>query len=256
MRTEPRSTSTSLADLPPDQLVEYGRELGLTLADDTPPGEALRQIRQRQSLLVELDREALLDIVVWMRRPVRRSAGKEALAKEIARCDRTDFAQLSDRGLRALARLQNVPGAEGDARDDIIRGLNRRLGIWGRLRRRRRRWMGQLVTRLVEGAVDEQPAAYHFLPEDGPPSLQSEIETQGVVGGIARKLRGAADDYVREKLDEIERRIDHKLDEIDARLAEWRDREVANRLRILRLTLIFSIVVALLCLVYDYARPQ
>jgi hypothetical protein len=242
--------------LPPDQLVEYGRELGLTLADDTPAGEALRRIRQRQSLLVELDREALLDIVVWLRRPVRRSASKETLAKEIARCDRTDFQQLSERGLRALARLQNVPGGETHSREDLVRGLNRRLGVWGRLRRKRRRWVGQLVTRLVEGTPDESAEEYRFLPEDGPSSLQSEIETQGVVGGIARKLRGVADDYVREKLDEIERRIDQKLDEIDARLAEWRDREVANRLRILRLTLIFSIVVALLCLVYDYARPH
>jgi hypothetical protein len=246
----------SLADLPPDQLVEYGRELGLALADDTPPGEALRQIRQRQSLLVELDREALLDIVVWARRPVRRSASKETLAKEIARCEQTDFSRLSDRGLRAMARLQNLPGAEGDSRDDIIRGLRRRLGVWERLRRRRRRWVGHLVMRLVEGSEDEKPADFQFLPEDGPSTLQNDIETQGVVGGIARKLRGVADDYVREKLDEIEVRIDHKLDEIDARLAEWRDREVANRLRILRLTLIFSIVVALLCLVYDYARPH
>jgi len=254
--SESRSSSRSLADLPPDQLVEYGRELGLALDDDTPSGEVLRKIRERQTLLVELDREALLDIVVWLRHPVRRSASKETLAKEIARCDRTDFHRLSDRGLVALARLQDLPAADGDSREELERRLNRRVGVWARVRRKRRRWVGQLVTRLVEGDVDETPPEYHFLPEDGPPTLQYEIENQGVVGGIARKLRGVADDYVREKLDEIEQRIDQKLDEIDSRLAEWRDREVANRLRILRLTLIFSIVVAVLCLVYDYARPH
>ena len=46
----------------------------------TPRGELLRRIRARQELLVALDREALLEIVVWARRPVRRSSGKEALA--------------------------------------------------------------------------------------------------------------------------------------------------------------------------------
>jgi hypothetical protein len=237
-------------------LVEYGRELGLTLDDDTPSGETLRKIRARQALLVELDREALLDIVVWLRRPVRRSASKETLAKEIARCDRLEFDGLSDRGLAALARLQDLPVAEGDSREVLEQRLKRRVGFWARARRKRRRWVGQMVTRLIEGDVETPPPEYQFLPEDGPPPLQHEIENQGVVGGIARKLRGVADDYVREKLDEIEQRIDEKLDEIDSRLAEWRDREVANRLRILRLTLIFSIVVALLCLVYDYARPQ
>jgi len=253
---EKGSTSTSLADLPLDELIRYGRELGLLLADDTPQGEALRLIRQRQELLVSLDREALLDIVVWMRRPVRQSAGKEALAREIAGWDGAKFTGLSDRGLNALARLHGIEPADNESRGHLEKRLAHRGGLWGRVRRKRRRVMGRVVSRLVEGDRQEAPGEYRFLPEDGQPSLKREIETQGVVGGIARKLRGVADDYVREKLDEIEARIDRKLDEIDQRLAEWRDREVANRLRILRITLIFSILVALVCLVYDYFRPR
>jgi hypothetical protein len=237
-------------------LNEYGRELGLDLAEDTPHGEALRRVRERQDLLVELDREAMLDIVVWLRRPVRKSASKEALAKEIARSDGGDFCDLSERGLQALARLQGLQLRDGETREQLEQRLLARQGLWGRVRRRRRKVMSRLVARLIEGSSPESPPEYRFLPEDDAPSLQKEIESQGVVGGIARKLRGVADDYVREKLDEIEERIDRKLDEIDQRLAEWRDREVANRLRILRITLFFSILVALLCLVYDYARPH
>ncbi len=58
------------------------------------------------------------------------------------------------------------------------------------------------------------------------------------------------------KLDEIELRIDQKLNEIDQRLAEWRDREVANRLRILKITLGFTVVVAVLSLLYNYAKRE
>lgn len=244
-----------MSDLPLDQLIEYGRSLGLTLAEETPQGEALRRVRERQQLLVELDRDALLDIVVWLRLPVRQSAGKETLAKEIARCDPSDFDGLSQRGLEVFARLHGLVIRPGEPREGIERRLCERGGLWGRVRRKRRKVMGRLITRVLAGEDHGEPAEYRFLPEDGPPSLQRNIEQQGVVGGIARKLRGVADDYVREKLDEIEQRIDRKLDEIDERLAEWRDREIANRLRILRITLVFSILVALICLVYDYLRP-
>ena len=41
---------------------------------------------------------------------------------------------------------------------------------------------------------------------------------------------------------------------IDARLGEWRDREIRNRLRIVKITLLASIVVALLSLGYNYVK--
>ncbi len=53
-------------------------------------------------------------------------------------------------------------------------------------------------------------------------------------------------------MEEIETRIDYKLDEIDERLAEWRNRELANRLRMIKITLIFSVVIALLSFLYTY----
>jgi hypothetical protein len=248
-----KPTVLSLSELPTDELIRYGRELGLELSDRTPQGEVLRRVRQRQALLVELDRDALLDVVVWMRRPVRRSASKEVLAKEIARSDRTGFEGLSDPGLWVLARLRGVEPLEGEPREQLEHRVAASDGLWSRIRRRRRQWVGRMVVRMMSNGP-EKPNDYQFLPEEGPPSLREEIEDQGVVGGIARRLRGVADDYVREKLDEIERRIDRKLDEIDHRLAEWRDREIANRLRILKITLVFTVLVALISLVYSYVR--
>ena len=237
-------------------MLSYGRGLGLTLGDDIPEGELLRQIRGRQELLVELERDALLDVVVWARRPVRQSASKEELAQQIVEVQRGDFSELSHRGLLALARLRGLDIGPDMERDAIEAALRKSEGIWQKLRRRRRSLAGGLLAKLIHENSGDGSKEYRFLPEDKGPSLKTHIEEEGMVGGIARKLRGVADDYVHEKLDEIEGRIDRKLDEIDKRLGEWRDREVSNRLKIMKITLIVSILVALLGLGYDYLRSN
>lgn len=249
------SSSSSLADLPLDELVAYGRELGLSIDPAAPRGELLRLIRERQELLVELDRDAMLDVVMWARIPVRRSASKEQLAKQMATITKARFGGLSDRGLRALARFRGAQVEEGEPRATLERRLRRQEGVWARVNRKRRRVIGSLVSKFV----DESPPQgdYQFLPEeDGGSSLKESIEEAGVMGGIAHKLRGAADQYLREKLDEIERRIDRKLDEIDSRLGEWRDQEIRNRLRIVKITLITAIVVAIVSLGYDHLKTR
>ncbi|UCC29003.1 MAG: hypothetical protein JSU86_12455 [Phycisphaerales bacterium] len=251
----PTSSSSSLADLPLDELVAYGRELGLLIDPTAPRGELLRLIRARQELLVELDRDALLDVVKWARIPVRRSASKEQLAKQMATITKARFDGLSNRGLRALARLRGTQVGEGEPRTTLERRLRRQEGLWARVTRKRRRVIGSLVSKFV----DASPAQgdYQFLPEEnGGSSLKESIEEVGVMSGIAHKLRGAADQYLREKLDEIERRIDRKLDEIDSRLGEWRDQEIRNRLRIVKITLITAIVVAIVSLGYDYLKAR
>lgn len=253
-------SATSLSDLPPDQLHRYGRNLGLELESGIPAPEMVRLIRKRQELLIELDRDALLDIIVWSRRPLRQSAGKEEMAREIARIQRVDYHRLPHRGIVALAKLRGVSVSTTNSTEEIASRLKRYDGLWKRLAAKRRAWFGSMLTHLIEGKRDE-PSDYRFLPEDGAASaelsrrnLKSQVQEHGIVGGIAERLRGAADDYIRVKLDEIEARIDEKLDQIDNRLAEWRDREVANRLKILRITLIFTVLVALLSLGYNWIK--
>jgi len=249
------SSSSSLADLPLDELVAYGRELGLSIDPAAPRGELLRLIRERQELLVELDRDAMLDVVMWARIPVRRSASKEQLAKQMATITKARFGGLSDRGLRALARFRGAQVEEGEPRATLERRLRRQEGVWARVNRKRRRVVGSLISKFVDETRAQSD--YQFLPEeDGGSSLKESIEEVGVMGGIAHKLRGAADQYLRKKLDEIERRIDRKLDEIDSRLSEWRDQEIRNRLRIVKITLITAIIVAIVSLGYDHLKTR
>jgi len=81
--------------------------------------------------------------------------------------------------------------------------------------------------------------------------------------GATERLRGAADSYIAAKLDEIEARVDAKLDRVETRidakivelhkqLREMRDRELRHRLRLLKITLIFTVLVALLSLGYKW----
>jgi hypothetical protein len=249
-----QNTSRALADLPADELQQYGRDLGLWLPEGMPREELVPLVRRRRALLDELDQEALLEICVWARRPVRRSASKEELAKEIASITRMRFEGLSQHGVVTLARLRGIETSEGEPVEQIIQRMRAAEPLWHLIRRKRRSFVGSMISKLAGISGQTEADEYRFLPEEKKPSLRQQIEDAGVVGGIAQSLRGAADDYVRHKMDEIEARIDHKLDEIDRRLSEWRDREVANRLRIIRITLIATILVAALSLGYSAVR--
>lgn len=256
MSSNIQPVSPSLSELPVDELLAYGRSLGLSLEEGISQGEILRLTRERQELLAELDPNAMLDVVVWARRPVRRSAGKDELARNIAQIHPARFEGLSDRGLKALARLRGLSDPAELTRLEVEAHLRSLEGFWQRLARKRRVWVGSVLTRLIREDSDRPEGEYRFLPDEAAPSLRSHIEEQGVVGGIARKLRGVADDYVKQKLDDIESRIDRKLDEIDRRMAEWRDREISNRLKIIKLTLIGTILVAAMSLGYDYVKGR
>ncbi len=50
------------------------------------------------------------------------------------------------------------------------------------------------------------------------------------------------------------RAFDRKLDEIDRRLGEWRDKEIANRIRILKITLWATVIVGLASLLYSWVK--
>jgi hypothetical protein len=258
MNDSEKGIPPALSDLPADELLAYGQRLGLRLRPEMSAGEMLRLIRERQELLIELDRQALLDVCVWARRPVRQSASKEELAREIANIGRMHFDGLSHAGLVALARLRNVRVGAGDDDATLIKRLRDAEPLMDKLRRKRRALVGSLLDKMI----GEQPQGtaegeYRFLPEDtGGPGFRSQIEEAGVVGGIARRIKGVADDYVREKLDEIEVRLDRKLDEIDRRLGEWRDQEITNRLKIIKITLVASIIVAALSLGYSAVRAR
>jgi hypothetical protein len=208
-----------------------------------------------------------MDVVRWGRRPITRNATKEQIAQEIARIKSMKFAGLSQRGLFALAHLRGVPVKDGDPVPVLIKKLKKKESLFHKIGRARRAALGSLVSKIVGEA--ESTAEYHYLPTPNsdrtqgesfipPPraahSLKEEIEESGLVGGLTNRIKKSADSYLNQKLDEIESRIDRKLDEIDRRLAEWRDKEIANRIRILKFTLWASVIVGVVSLIYAYLK--
>ncbi|MBK9120015.1 MAG: hypothetical protein IPM18_10520 [Phycisphaerales bacterium] len=148
--------------------------------------------------------------------------------------------------------------ATSDSGDQPLRGLLR--GVLGGVRQ-----MGRDMASVVLGRIRE---AETHTPEDDAivedPLAPEKRRRVGMLHSVAEQLRGAADTYVAAKLDEIEARVDVKLDHIEQRidrkilelheqLTQLRDAELRHRLRLLKITLVFTVLVAALSLVYKWA---
>ena len=128
------------------------------------------------------------------------------------------------------------------------------------------RHVGRDVVSVALGRLFESQEKSPLAPPEAgeaSPAAPDAAKRVGVLHAVAQQLRGAADTYVAAKLDEIEARVDEKLDTIEARidrkivelheqLVEMRDRELRHRLRLLKVTLIFTALVAVLSLVYKW----
>jgi hypothetical protein len=250
-----------LSQLPHDELTSLAEDLGLDSTQFRTAQELVAAVHDRRQLIAGLDREAMLDVVRWGRRPVPINAANEQIALEITRIKSMRFAGLSHRGLLVLARLRGVQCADDADVPLLIRKLKRQEGLFSKLNRKRRSMLGGFVAKIVGDNRNETD--YKFLPpgptdEAAPASparsatIKDEIEESGLFGGISARIKKTADQYLNQKLDEIESRIDRNLDEIDRRLAEWRDREIANRIRILKITLWASVIVGVFSLIYAY----
>lgn len=235
-------------------LVTLGRELGLQLDENMAREKLLDAIRERQELILELEEDWLRDILGWAGIETGPAESRENLARQVATIRKMRFTGLSDKGLYALARLRGVYVDPKDDRREVIRRIKRAESIPQKLGRKTRRLVGAWIGRALVGGPtdDDAPDQSKELVR----SFKDSLENDGIVSGLAGKIRGVADDYVAQKLDEIEQRIDRKLDDIDRRLAEWRDREVATRLRIIKITLIVSVLVALLSLGYTFVKHR
>jgi len=179
------------------------------------------------------------------------------------------FEGLSQRGLVILAKLRGVRIGPSDEIPALVKKLKKQEGFFTRLNRKRRAMIGSIVSNMLGESSEAAGASdYQFLPPTdaagpaaaaGPanqalPSIKDEIEEAGLFGGIAGRIKRSADEYLNQKLDDIEARIDRKLDEIDRRLGEWRDKEIANRIRILKITLWASVIVGAFSLLYVYIK--
>jgi len=258
----------SLHQLSQDELEDLARSLGLDPSPFRPRERLEAAVNERRHLISAMQIDAMLDVIKWGRRPVAPGLSREQLASEIVQIRSMRFEGLSERGLVVLAFLRGTDVKEGDNAASLLKKLRKQEGLLGWFARKRRQWMGRLVSNMLgetEAPAPESPPSSPSgaLPPPGEPaappngagpSIQEEIEESGLFGGIASRLRRSADVYVNQKLDEIEARIDRKLDEIDRRLGEWRDKEVSNRLKILKITLWASVIVAAVSLIISWIR--
>jgi hypothetical protein len=256
----PGGISRQLADLPREELEHLAEEYGLDGHDYKTPQHLIAALHERRQLIASMDRDAMLDVIRWGRRPVTANASSDLLAQQIVKIRTMRFHGLSQRGLVVLAQLRGVAIQGNESIPDIVRKLKKQEGLFTKLNRKRRAMIGGWVSSMIGENVQ---ADYQFLPaaeagkSEPPPrsgTIKEEIEEAGLLSGLTNRIKKSADSYVNQKLDEIEARIDRKLDEIDRRLAEWRDKEIANRLRILKITLWASVIVGALSLIYSYIK--
>jgi hypothetical protein len=258
--TASTAPARQLPDLPKDELEHFAGEFGLDPGDYRTRQALVAAIHERRQTIAAMERDAMLDVVRWGRKPVAMNASKEELAKEIVRIKLMRFDGLSQRGLIVLAKLRGAKISGDEPVPTLIRRLKKQEGFFKRLNRKRRAWLGNMVANMLG---EEPKGDYEFLPESQSSSatvspdtatIRDDIEEAGLIGGIASRVKKSADSYLNQKLDEIEARIDRKLDEIDRRLGEWRDKEIANRIKILKITLWVSVIVGVFSLIYSYIQ--
>ena len=171
------------------------------------------------------------------------------------------FAGLSQRGLVVLASMRGIDSSETDAVPVLDQAAQKTGRFFPELNRKRRAMLGSMVAQndrrrkappTTSSSPTRQPAPAISRLAHRTSTIKDDIEESGLIGGITNRLKKTADSYLNQKLDEIEARIDRKLDEIDRRLAEWRDKEIANRIRILKITLWASVIVGVFSLIYSY----
>ncbi len=249
-----------LAEVPLEELQITATELGLDPARFKTRQDLVTAIHMRRQLIASMNRDAMADVLLWARRPAIAGASKEALAHQIVGIRSMRFAGLSQRGLVVLAALRGVEVRGDEPVPALIKALKKQEGFFAKMNRKRRAVLGSIVSNIM-GEEDEPSLQVEerHAPGDGSArtsqaSIRHEIEDAGLFGGLAGRIKKSTDSYLNQKLDEIESRIDRKLDEIDRRLAEWRDKEVANRIRILKITLWASVTVGAFSLIYSYVQ--
>src|SRR5687767_10758219 len=143
-----RTPARQLHELPKDELKTLAEEFGLDPSRYQSTQHLVAAVHERRQLIASMDREAMLDVIKWARRPVPLNASKEQLAQEIVRIRSMRFSGLSQRGLIALAKLRSVGVQERDALPIVIKKLRKQEGFFARLNRKRRSMLGTMVSSI------------------------------------------------------------------------------------------------------------
>src|SRR5256885_14441563 len=79
------SPTRQLSELPKDELEHLAEEFGLDPHDFRTRQHLVTALHERRQAIAAMDRDAMLDVIKWGRRPVTYNAGKEQIAQEIVR---------------------------------------------------------------------------------------------------------------------------------------------------------------------------
>src|SRR5689334_17106964 len=142
-----------LADLPKDELETLAEEFGLDPTRFKSRQHLVAAIHDRRQMIAMMDREAMIDVVRWGRRPVASNATKEQLALEIARIRSMKFNGLTQRGLVVLARMRGLHPRGDEPIPILVRRLRKQEGFFARLNRKRRAWIGSMVSNMLGDAA-------------------------------------------------------------------------------------------------------
>jgi hypothetical protein len=263
----PPTTPTSpaeamrLSDVPEKQLDQIGSDLGLTRDEFADKSAFIAAILDRRQLIGTLDRNVLLELLTWSGQSAPAGASREQITAEVIKNKSMRFASLSLPALVTLARLRGLEIDDTADVEQAISVLKSKEGFWDKLARKRRALVGKWVSKMigdVGGINTAEPSASKDAAAKKPDAsprekpIDHEIEDSGLLAGLTSRVKRTADQYLNQKLDEIEARIDRKLDEIDQKLSQWRDKEIANRVRIFKISLWVTVAVGAATLLISY----
>src|SRR5256885_12128820 len=77
--------SRQLSELPKDELEALAEDFGVDPTRYKSRQHLVAAIHERRQLIASLERDAMIDVVRWGRRPVTINASKEQIAQEVAR---------------------------------------------------------------------------------------------------------------------------------------------------------------------------
>ena len=189
--------------LPKDELDTLAETFGVDPTRYKTRQHLIAALDEHRAIIGMLDREAMLELVQWGRRPVSANASREQLAIEIAAIKSMKFAGLSDEAMRVLARLRGCDVKADDPRHKCVRQMKKQEGFFGRVARKRRAFVGSLVSKIVGGDDEPGEGEYQFLPANTPgeaaavaqaslsrtSSIKDEIEESGLFGGLTSRIK-------------------------------------------------------------------
>ena len=241
-----------LDNLSDRQLKRLAARLGVRKCDLMTRAQLIAHIQNRRRILDGTSPEELAGILEALGVPVETSWDKDRLAAFFYKQLCADTQRLSEAQLRRAAQLHEVDFDDETPHNELARRLasaaGRRVGFMGRVTRRAAHsLLDKFISadELLEDVETEQKPAGHD---------PDEVLGRKLKVGFKKAIGYAADDYIGQKLDEIERRIDVKLEDIDRKMDAWRTKEVRHRLRILRITIIAGCLVAVLSLIYSIVK--